>query len=313
QVTNFAWDINSSLPEVAHERDGAGAMLRRYTYGSGRVAMTSGGADHYYHGDRLGSVVGVSGNFGTPEAAYSYEPYGLPRTTTGTLANPMRFTGQYTDDTGLQYLRARYYDQGTGRFLSTDPVPPAITDPYVANYVYANNRPTVATDPSGLFCLLGNRGGPSGGCRFASDTVNTVLKSIAFAASAAALVVTVAATGGLALPLILGAVAVAASVGGTVLDCTGQGTTRLGCTTSIAATALGAVTFGYGAAADEVAAGTLGLLGSRSVSAVSSSLGLGLSGLSFLPPEAAEHRSSCNGPSSVLNGATRAGICRAAL
>ncbi|MGH9269145.1 MAG: RHS repeat-associated core domain-containing protein, partial [Acidimicrobiales bacterium] len=154
QVTNFAWDINSSLPEVAHERDGAGAMLRKYTYGSGRVAMTSGGADHYYHGDRLGSVVGVSGNFGTPEATYSYEPYGLPRTTTGTLANPMRFTGQYTDDTGLQYLRERYYDQGTGRFLSNDPVPPAITDPYVAAYVYANNQPTVAMDPSGLFCFF---------------------------------------------------------------------------------------------------------------------------------------------------------------
>ena len=30
--------------------------------------------------------------------------------------------GEYTDQTGLQYLRARYYDPSTGTFISPDPV-----------------------------------------------------------------------------------------------------------------------------------------------------------------------------------------------
>jgi RHS repeat-associated protein len=33
------------------------------------------------------------------------------------------FTGEQHDATGLEYVRARYYDAGTGRFLSQDPVP----------------------------------------------------------------------------------------------------------------------------------------------------------------------------------------------
>ena len=91
--------------------------------------MTSGGAEHYYRHDRLGSVTDVIGNLGTSEATYTYEPYGARRTTAGTLTNLMGFAGQYTDPGGLQYLRARYYDTTTGRFLTTDPVAPAITAP----------------------------------------------------------------------------------------------------------------------------------------------------------------------------------------
>jgi RHS repeat-associated protein len=33
------------------------------------------------------------------------------------------YAGQYTDtETGLQYLRARYYDPSTGTFLTRDPL-----------------------------------------------------------------------------------------------------------------------------------------------------------------------------------------------
>jgi RHS repeat-associated protein len=60
----------------------------------------------------------------------------------------MRFTGEYHDTTaGLYHLRARQYDPVIGRFLATDPVTPALEDPYVAAYAYVNNRPTALTDP----------------------------------------------------------------------------------------------------------------------------------------------------------------------
>jgi len=151
QITTFAWDPNGALPELALERDGAGATLRRYSYGLERISMTSGGAEHYYRHDRLGSVTDVVGNLGTSEATYTYEPYGTPKTTTGTLTNPMGFAGQYTDPGGLQYLRARYYDTTTGRFLSRDPLEATTGEPYS----YASNNPANLTDPTGLcpFCI----------------------------------------------------------------------------------------------------------------------------------------------------------------
>jgi RHS repeat-associated protein len=151
QVTNFSWDTNASLPELALERDGAGATLRRYTYGHQRIAMTSAGSEHFYHHDRLGSVTAVTGMLGSPEATYDYEPYGALRSSTGTLANPMGFAGQYRDPgTGLQYLRARYYDQGTGRFLSMDPVVGGSCNAYD----YACADPVNLADPSGKFVIV---------------------------------------------------------------------------------------------------------------------------------------------------------------
>jgi hypothetical protein len=45
---------------------------------------------------------------------------------------------------GLEYLRARYYDPATGRFLGRDPVP------YLQRYAYAGSNPVNLTDPTGL-------------------------------------------------------------------------------------------------------------------------------------------------------------------
>ena len=51
-------------------------------------------------------------------------------------------------DTDLYFLRARYYDPDTGRFLGRDPVE------FAQRYAYAANHPATFTDPSGL-CWLG--------------------------------------------------------------------------------------------------------------------------------------------------------------
>ena len=76
-------------------------------------------------------------------------------------AQAVKFAGEYLDPTGLYHLRARQYDPSTGRFLTLDPLPNPVTDPYMSAYTYANDRPTVLADPSGLspvckslFCFL---------------------------------------------------------------------------------------------------------------------------------------------------------------
>ena len=56
------------------------------------------------------------------------------------------------DDTGLDYLRARYYDSQGGAFLTEDSYPGEDTDPLSQNrYSYVQNNPVNYTDPSGHF------------------------------------------------------------------------------------------------------------------------------------------------------------------
>jgi RHS repeat-associated protein len=57
---------------------------------------------------------------------------------------------QYDSDLGLYYLRARYYNPNTGRFMSRDPEDGDETDPKTLHkYVYANGDPVNAVDPTG--------------------------------------------------------------------------------------------------------------------------------------------------------------------
>ena len=60
---------------------------------------------------------------GTVLNSYNYDVFGAIRSSSGSTANAFTFTGEQTDaTTGLEYLRARYYDSAAGRFLSRDPL-----------------------------------------------------------------------------------------------------------------------------------------------------------------------------------------------
>lgn len=152
-VTNAAWDVTQPVPEVAVERNAAGAVTRRYSYGLDRIATTAGSATSFYVHDALGSVSNMTSSTGAKDWTYTYEPFGTVRTTTKdrsqAVAQPVRFTDEQLDAGGLYHLRARQYDPATGRFTAVDPLAPDIADPYVSNYVYANDRPTVLVDPTG--------------------------------------------------------------------------------------------------------------------------------------------------------------------
>jgi RHS repeat-associated protein len=52
----------------------------------------------------------------------SYDAFGNKINSTGSTPNVYLYRGeQYHSDLGLYYLRARYYNPATGRFLSRDP------------------------------------------------------------------------------------------------------------------------------------------------------------------------------------------------
>ena len=154
-TTNYLWDPNAGLPQLALERDGSGATLRSYLLGNDSVSMDGGGQTSYFHYDGIGSVANVTSATGDTQWSYSYEPFGAARSAIQSdpqaPVNPLRFAGElYDSPTSLYQLRARQYDPADGRFLATDPLAPPATDPYVSSYVYANDRPTVLIDPSGM-------------------------------------------------------------------------------------------------------------------------------------------------------------------
>jgi RHS repeat-associated protein len=100
-------------------------------------------------------VANLTSAAGAAQWSYAYEPFGTIRAQTdhtgSAPVNLMRFTGEpFDEQTGLYHLRARQYDPGTGRFLSTDPWGQSLRDPGVASYPYVTNRPTFLIDPTGL-------------------------------------------------------------------------------------------------------------------------------------------------------------------
>jgi RHS repeat-associated protein len=100
----------------------------------------------YYHPDQIGSVRAVTNEYAEVTATRTYDPYGRP--TTATTTSDFGYAGQYTDaETGLQYLRARYYDPSTGQFLNRDPMVSSTRDVYG----YASRSPLTLADPSGLY------------------------------------------------------------------------------------------------------------------------------------------------------------------
>lgn len=59
------------------------------------------------------------------------------------------------DNLGLDYLRARYLDVDTGRFVSWDTFEGRLQNPITLHkYLYTNANPVLFTDPSGLFSIL---------------------------------------------------------------------------------------------------------------------------------------------------------------
>ena len=61
---------------------------------------------------------------------------------------------QYDPDLGLYYLRARYYNPATGRFVSQDPENGIATDPETLHkYLFAGGDPVNKIDPSGREAL----------------------------------------------------------------------------------------------------------------------------------------------------------------
>jgi RHS repeat-associated protein len=119
----------------------------------------------YVHPDHLGSTNVVTDENGNLVQTLDYYPYGGTRVSVATSTNEARkFIGQFGDESGLDYLNARYYNPSQGQFLSEDPMfwedPKAqnLADPQSLNtYSYAVDNPITKKDPSGRYVAVDAR------------------------------------------------------------------------------------------------------------------------------------------------------------
>ena len=105
------------------------------------------------HVDHLGSVRLTTDELGQVNARHDFLPFGeeIFPVVPSTDPNTKMFTGHERDqETGLDYMMARYYKSGPLLFLSTDPAEGSPIDSQTWNrYPYVRNSPTVLVDPTG--------------------------------------------------------------------------------------------------------------------------------------------------------------------
>ena len=150
-TTSYVVDTSLAYASVVEEYSGtATAPSARYDYGDDLVRMDRGGV-YYYLYDGLGSTRQLMNTVGAVTDTWGYSAFGELASHTGTTANPFLFNAQQFDQaSGVYYLRARYYDQSIGRFISQDPYGGDSQDPVsLHRYLYANVDPLKYVDPSG--------------------------------------------------------------------------------------------------------------------------------------------------------------------
>jgi len=154
--TDFVLDTAASNEFVLQEM--SGEETTTYTYGSGLLSRETSTGIHYLLTDALGSVRLETDQTGDVVTDRTYDAFGIELGNPTMDGNRFRFTGQWTEGSGLTFLRARFYDPQTGAFLSIDPQPTASSP-----YAYCGNHPLSATDLSGenwLFDFLFGSGTP---------------------------------------------------------------------------------------------------------------------------------------------------------
>jgi len=141
------------MSQVLMETNSSNAVQNYYVYGpTGLLYRVK--ADNttysYYHYDYRGSTTAITNEAQNVTHSYSYDPFGKVLAKTEADANPFQYVGQHGvqyESPTLTFMRARYYDPTTGRFVSEDPVW------HLNLYPYADNNPVMKFDPDGRLAV----------------------------------------------------------------------------------------------------------------------------------------------------------------
>ena len=160
-TTTWKYVYNGSqlVKMVAPSEDGDQTLAFAYDAEGTPLTVRWNSSYYYYITNIQGDVIGITDSTGNIVVTYTYDAWGNPLSTTGTLAttlgtyNPLRYRGYvYDTETGLYYLQSRYYDSKIGRFINADSVDYLGVDGTPLSYnlfAYCNNNPIMLSDYNG--------------------------------------------------------------------------------------------------------------------------------------------------------------------
>ena len=137
---------------IVHMTSGTDELHFFYDAQNRPAVVVYNGTTYAYVKSLQGDIVAILDENGNAVVSYGYDAWGAPLWCTGELAEtlgkvqPFRYRGYvFDEETGLYYLRSRYYNPRWGRFVNADG---AIIQKNL--FAYCSNGPIVGYDPSGF-------------------------------------------------------------------------------------------------------------------------------------------------------------------
>ena len=162
EVTTTEYTLHGKL--ITHLTRGEDEMHFFYDNESRPAMVDFNGTYYSYVHNLQGDIVGILDNAGNLVVEYAYDAWGKPvvvRTLTTAYEalaklNPFRYRGYaFDEETELYYLRSRYYNPTSERFLNIDALCGNHGRLLSHNtYSYCQNNPVVALDPDGRSTVL---------------------------------------------------------------------------------------------------------------------------------------------------------------
>ena len=149
--TEYVIDSTGSLTRILTAS--TDSKTTYFVYGIGLISQEYDNEVLFYHFNNIGSTEAVTSLDGKIQEKFEYGPYGelLSENKCGTI---FLYNGEYgvsTDENGLYYMRARYYNPEIKRFINQDVVIGSIVDsPSLNRYAYVEGNPISLADPFGL-------------------------------------------------------------------------------------------------------------------------------------------------------------------
>jgi RHS repeat-associated protein len=159
-TTNYLVDTNNATGYAQTVEELQGELVtKQLSYGLSLINQRIiGGGVSFYGLDGNSNVRLLTNTTGQVTDTYDYDAFGNLINQTGNTPNDYLYTGERRDaDSGFYYMRARYLNPSSGRFLTMDAFEGAGLDPSsLHKYLYVQNNPIDLRDPSGRLPLIGD-------------------------------------------------------------------------------------------------------------------------------------------------------------